>query len=98
MQFGLTNTQNLSMGFLFSGGVGVGADIHINRPETTTMAVYNINTGELNVRGPITGKKLCIYSKEKNYPKGSSKKQRTCRSCGRPIGNKPWECSGGWTY
>ena len=86
-------------GLSILGGVGVGADIHINRPETTTMAVYNIHTSELKVRGPITGKAYTFTSpKKKTTSKRAAKKQRTCRSCGRPIGSKPWECSGGWTY
>lgn len=37
--------------------------------------------------------KVYAPSKPKPAPKPLHKKQTQCRSCGRPIGNKYWQCS-----
>ena len=80
----LNNSDDFG-GFSFFGGVGAGFDIHVYKPATKTLWT-NMNTLDTDVSGYVG--------------QSTNKTSNTvcCRGCGRPIGDKPWQCHSGWTY
>ena len=70
------HTMPLS-GVSFSGGVGVGAELHVQRPRSFNIISYNFNDNDFKFGSNNVSNTSC-------KPQKTNVKVRCCRACGRP--------------
>lgn len=87
----MPEAENVIGGVSVSKGVGTLLDSHVYSANTKNLVTYNVHNNEFNFGNPKNKIRGNITKTAK-----TTATNKFCTYCGKPIGNKPWQCSGGW--